>query len=137
MFIQVRRFTLLVVVTFMLGCGKDKAVDRELGASHISRVAGAANTARIIAAAQEPKMWLTYGGSHDEHRHSALAQINRDTLSDLRVGWVYERAKPRGAEATPLVIDEVMYVTGSWSIVYARDARTGQELWVYDPKVSG
>ena len=58
-------------------------------------------------------------------------------MSDLGVGWVYERAKPRGAEATPLVIDEVMHVTGSWSIVYARDARTGQELWVYHPKVSG
>ena len=60
----------------MLGCDKDKAVDRKLGASHISIVAGAANTAKIIAAVQEPKVWLTYGGSYDEHRHSALAQIN-------------------------------------------------------------
>ncbi len=137
MFIQVRGFTLMLIVTFLFGCGKDKALHGEPGPSHISKAAGAVNTKRIIAAAQEPEMWLTYGGSYDEHRHSTLAQINRDTLSDLGVGWVYEMAKPRGAEATPLVIDEVMYVTGSWSIVYALDARTGQELWVYDPKVSG
>ena len=52
-------------------------------------------------------------------RHSALGQINRDTLPDLGVGWIYETAKPRGAEATPLVVDGVMYVSSAWSVVYA------------------
>jgi len=39
--------------------------------------------------------------------------------------WVYEMDKPRGAEATPIVVDGVMYVTGSWSVVYAIDAKNG------------
>ncbi|GIR82603.1 MAG: hypothetical protein CM15mP84_03510 [Cellvibrionales bacterium] len=41
------------------------------------------------------------------------------------------------AEATPLVVDGVMYVSSAWSVVYALDAKTGEELWVYDPQVSG
>jgi quinohemoprotein ethanol dehydrogenase len=82
-------------------------------------------------------MWLSYGGSYDETRHSSLASINGDTIQDLGVDWVYEMDKPRGAEATPIVVDGVMYVTGSWSVVYAIDARTGKELWTYDPEVSG
>src|SRR5262249_48706435 len=41
----------------------------------------------------------------------------------------------RGLEATPLVIDGVMYTTGSWSVVFAIDARTGKEIWTYDPQV--
>ena len=95
------------------------------------------DTDRIKAAASEPEMWLTYGGGYDEQRHSALGQINRDTLPELGLGWVYEMAKPRGAEATPIVVDGVMYVSSAWSVVYALDAKTGDELWVYDPKVSG
>ena len=50
---------------------------------------------------------------------------------------MYETAKPRGAEATPIVVDGVMYVSSAWSVVYALDAKTGEELWVYDPEVSG
>ena len=44
-------------------------------------------------------------------------------------------ARTRGVEATPLVVDGVMYTTSAWSIVYALDAKTGRELWVYDPQV--
>ena len=95
------------------------------------------DTNRITAAADEPEVWLTYGGTYDEQRHSGLGQINRDTLPELGVGWVYETAKPRGAEATPIVVDGVMYVSSAWSVVYALDAKTGEELWVYDPEVSG
>ena len=43
----------------------------------------------------------------------------------------------RGLEATPIVADGVMYITGSWSKVSALDAKTGKELWTYDPKVPG
>ncbi|MEE4201995.1 MAG: PQQ-dependent dehydrogenase, methanol/ethanol family [Halieaceae bacterium] len=95
------------------------------------------STSRLLNAASEPENWLSYGGSYDEQRHSALSAVNRDTLSQLGVGWVYEMRKPRGQEATPVVVDGVMYLTSSWSIVYALDARTGEELWVYDPEVSG
>ena len=56
-------------------------------------------------------------------------------LVRLGLAWTYEMRTNRGASATPLVVDGVMYVTSAWSLVYALDAVTGQERWVYDPKV--
>ena len=112
------------VSTFLVACGSEQPTSTEVAEAP-------------SAAAAEPEMWLTYGGSYDETRHSQLGQINGDTIQNLGVDWVFEMDKPRGAEATPVVVDGVMYVTGSWSIVYAVDARTGEELWTYDPKVSG
>ena len=125
----------LVAAAVVSACGdSDTPLETQVEAS--SAVA-AVDTQRIMNAAEEPEMWLTYGGSYDETRHSSLASINGDTVQNLGVDWVYTMDKPRGAEATPIVVDGVMYVTGSWSVVYAVDARTGEELWTYDPKVSG
>ena len=136
-----RQLTAAATLAILAGCGgsdqsTDAAVDTAPIADAKPQVA-AVDTARIAAAAEQPEHWLSYGGSYGETRHSSLEQINRDTINDLGVAWVYEMAKPRGVEATPLVVDGVMYVTGSWSVVYALDARTGEELWSYDPKVAG
>lgn len=79
--------------------------------------------------------WLTYGGTHDEQRHSRLTKINMDTLNDLGVAWTYDLKTGRGIETTPIVADGVMYATSSWSVLHALDAKTGKELWVYDPAV--
>ena len=130
-----RWISIVLVASAIAACDQqpEEAVATPAGAT----VAAQVDTDRIKAAASEPEMWLTYGGGYDEQRHSALGKINRDTLPELGVGWVYEMAKPRGAEATPIVVDGVMYVSSAWSVVYALDAKTGEELWVYDPKVSG
>ena len=129
----------LFITSLVAACGDADApqtsVTPQVGDASAS--VAAVDTQRIMNAAQEPEMWLSYGGSYDETRHSSLASINGDTIQDLGVDWVYEMDKPRGAEATPIVVDGVMYVTGSWSVVYAIDARTGKELWTYDPEVSG
>ena len=94
----------------------------------------AVNTARIVESSADSE-WLSYGGTYDEQRHSTLTQINRDTVSDLGVAWTYDLATNRGVESTPIVVDGVMYVTSAWSIVYALDAVTGEELWVHEPDV--
>ena len=134
-----RALIAFAVMTSLVACGGQSDDTVTATTSMAASDAGVArvDTDRIKAAAEEPEMWLTYGGTYDEQRHSALGQINRDTLPELGVGWVYETAKPRGAEATPLVVDGVMYVSSAWSVVYALDAKTGEELWVYDPEVSG
>ena len=93
------------------------------------------DTARIVHADTEPHNWLTHGRTYSEQRHSPLAQINPDTVGKLGVAWTYELKTARGASATPIVVDGVMFVTSSWSLVYALDAATGREVWVYDPKV--
>jgi quinohemoprotein ethanol dehydrogenase len=79
--------------------------------------------------------WLSYGRDYYEQRFSPLNQINDKNAAQLSLAWQMDTATDRGLEATPLVVDGVMYTTGSWSVTYAVDARTGQQLWKYDPEV--
>ncbi|MDX2233866.1 MAG: PQQ-dependent dehydrogenase, methanol/ethanol family [Hyphomonadaceae bacterium] len=93
----------------------------------------AVDAARIERA--DPVEWLSYGRTYDEQRHSPLDRINKDTVPQLGLAWSYELATNRGVETTPIVVDGVMYVTSAWSVVYALDAKTGAEKWVFDPEV--
>lgn len=95
----------------------------------------AVDEARLLAADSEPGQWMSHGRTYSEQRFSPLTQINADTIGKLGLAWSYELREPRAAEATPIVVDRVMYVTSAWSIVHALDAKTGRELWVYDPQV--
>lgn len=91
--------------------------------------------ARLNDAAATPNEWLSYGFDREETRHSPLTGIDTTNVADLGVAWTYDLATSRGVESTPIVVDGVMYVTSAWSVVYALDAKTGEELWVYDPAV--
>jgi quinohemoprotein ethanol dehydrogenase len=79
--------------------------------------------------------WLSYGRDYYEQRFSPLTEINDGNADKLGLAWQFETATERGLEATPLVVDGVMYTTASWSVTYAVDARTGKQLWKYDPEV--
>jgi len=70
-------------------------------------------------------------------RYSPLNAINRDTVEEVRPVWAFSLGgeKQRGQESQPLVKDGVMYVTGSYSRVWAIDARTGEELWQYEARL--
>jgi quinohemoprotein ethanol dehydrogenase len=96
--------------------------------------AGAVDLARLRAAAQEPQNWYTGGRDQDGTYFSPLSQINADNVAKLGFAWDYDLGNPmRGQEATPIVVDGVMYTSGTWGYVYAVDAATGAELWRYDP----
>lgn len=90
---------------------------------------------RILSADQEPHNWLSHGRTYDEQRSSPLQNITPQNISGLGLAWYYDFETQRGMEATPLVADGRLYVTSSWSRVYAFDAKTGAPLWQYDPKV--
>jgi quinohemoprotein ethanol dehydrogenase len=79
--------------------------------------------------------WPSYGLDYREQRFSPLKQIDRDSVGKLGLAWYFDADYTRGIEATPIVVDGIMYVTGSWSVVYALDAKTGQLLWKFDPQV--
>lgn len=79
--------------------------------------------------------WPSHGLDYAETRFSRLTQINADNVKDLGLAWSYNLESARGVEATPLVVNGVMYVTAPWSVVYAIDARTGNRIWTYDPEV--
>ncbi len=95
----------------------------------------AVDDARLVAAASEPDQWLTYGGSYSEQRYSTLDKINEANAAQLGLAWYADIGTRRGVEATPLVVDGVIYTTASWSVVLAYDAQSGKQLWRYDPKV--
>ncbi len=87
------------------------------------------------AASPDPADWLAHGRTWDEQRHSPLGQIDSSNVAELGLGWAFATGSKRGLEATPIVVDGVMYVTGTWSVVYALDAATGKVRWFHDPKV--
>ena len=90
---------------------------------------------RIAAADSEPGNWLSHGRTYDEQRYSPLDQINTDNIASLGLAWHWDTDTKRGLESTPIVVDGVMFSTGSWSVVWAHDAKTGELLWKYDPQV--
>src|SRR5215813_5561695 len=80
--------------------------------------------------------WVTYGRTYSEQRYSTLKQIDTKNVSRLGLAWSYEVGPGGGPqEATPLFANGVLYGITNWSITFAVDARTGKEIWRYDPQV--
>ncbi len=121
-----RSFILFITATVFIvftSCNQNKFVN--------------ADDAVLANAAAHPEQWLTHGLNYNEDRYSLLTQINKDNVKTLGLAWVTDLGSKRGLEATPLVADGVMYLSGVWSTVFAVDAKTGKEIWKYDPKVPG
>ena len=87
---------------------------------------------RLVNAAEEPQNWLTYSGTYASQRYSALTQINLENVDDLETKWVFQSRTSHHFQATPLVVDGIMYVTQPPNDVVALDARTGRVFWVYE-----
>ncbi len=121
-----------LVTSGLVACGSHET---EAPAAPSAKPVAAVDDARLLAAASEPDNWLTYGGSYSEQRYSTLDQLNEGNAAQLGLAWYAETGTNRGVEATPIVVDGVIYTTASWSIVLAFEARTGQQLWRYDPQV--
>ena len=79
--------------------------------------------------------WTTTGGDFAERHYSALGQVTPENVGTLGLAWYADLEADRGQEATPLVVDGVLYNTEPWNIVTAYDGRTGKVLWRYDPQV--
>ncbi len=90
---------------------------------------------RAINANAEPENWLLHGRTYDEQRFSPLTQINTESIDDLSLAWHFETGTVRGLEASPIIVDGRMYTTGPWGVVFALDAKTGEQLWFFDPQV--
>src|SRR6185369_10368477 len=81
--------------------------------------------------------WLTYGKSQSETRYSPLKQIDASNVKRLGLEWTYVvGAGGYNQEGTPLVWNNTIYGITTWSVVFALDARTGKEIWKWDPEVN-
>jgi quinohemoprotein ethanol dehydrogenase len=102
----------------------------------MARPAGSIDTERMKAAATEPGNWLTPGRDQQGTYYSPLTRINSRNVGRLGFAWDYDLGTYRGQEATPIVVDGVMYTSGTWGYVYAVDAATGKQVWRYDPQAT-
>jgi alcohol dehydrogenase (cytochrome c) len=87
---------------------------------------------RLLKADQEPGNWLMYSGTYNGWRFSKLNQITAQNVKNLRVKWLFQGRHVEKFETTPLVIDGVMYLTRPENAIYALDALTGRQLWMYE-----
>ncbi|MDE8345496.1 MAG: PQQ-dependent dehydrogenase, methanol/ethanol family [Acidocella sp.] len=137
---RIGRASLMASVATMLLCGAASAqtnASTGLSAKQIKAATDKVTGAAIIANAKTSDNWPTISGDYWENRFSHLTSINADNVKSLGLVWTYDMKSTRGVEATPVVVDGIMYVTAPWSIVHAIDVRTGNEIWSYDPKVPG
>jgi PQQ-dependent dehydrogenase (methanol/ethanol family) len=90
---------------------------------------------RRLSGADRNSEWIAAGRTLSEQRFSPLTQIDTKSVGALGLAWSGDMDTERGQEATPIVVDGVLYVTSAWSKLFAYDAATGRPLWSYDPKV--
>ena len=83
---------------------------------------------------KNPSRWLTFSGNYTGQRHSPLKQITPENVRRLVAQWTFQAegmAIGRGFEATPLILDGVMYISGTGNYAWAVDMRTGRQIWRY------
>jgi alcohol dehydrogenase (cytochrome c) len=91
---------------------------------------------RILNAGKEPQNWLTYSGGVSSQRYSTLNQITPDNVKNLELQWIFQSRSLERYEATPLVVDGVMYTVQNPDDVLALDAVTGRIYWTYSYQTS-
>ena len=87
---------------------------------------------RLLNADDEPHNWLTYSGTYSSNRHTKLDQIRPDNVADLELSWIFQAGSLEAFQATPLVVDGIMYLTEPVNNVVALDAKRGSVFWKYE-----
>ena len=86
---------------------------------------------RILGANAEPQNWLTHSGGVLGQRYSQLTEVTPNNVRNLELRWVFQALSLEKFEATPLVVDGVLYTVQAPNDVVALDAATGRVFWVY------
>lgn len=86
---------------------------------------------RLLNAEQEPENWLSYSGTLSNHRYSLLDQITTANVQDLRLQWIWQARSLEKFEATPLVVDGILYTVQAPNDIVALDAATGRVFWTF------
>ena len=116
-----------------------RLISKVAGGEVAPPVVAGVNYDRILNARSEPQNWLTYYGAYNGQRYSPLDQINTENVKRLLPAWVFQAgttgliagASTYSFEATPIVVDGVMFLSGWDGWVWALDAKTGTEIWRY------
>lgn len=97
---------------------------------------GSVATAAEDAGSADPNNWPQYHRTYNAWRFSPLKQIDKSNVKKLKVAWIHQPGNiTHGLQATPIVIDGVLYYISAYNNVWAVDAATGKSLWKYAPKL--
>src|SRR4029453_1616686 len=88
-------------------------------------------TEELLDGLANPSRWLTHSGDYAGQRFSPLTQITPANASNLAAQWTFQTGVNNKFEATPIVIDGMLYVTGALNHAWAIDGRTGRQIWHY------
>ena len=129
------RTTLAAMAIYSLALG---AVHAESGPNEGAQAkrSGDVTNARLADSVTVANNWMVQGGNFGGTNFSPLDQINAANVSRLKPAWVANIDSALGLVAEPLVVDGVAYITAPFSVVYAIDATTGEQLWHFDPEVN-
>jgi quinohemoprotein ethanol dehydrogenase len=135
---------LIVLMALAIGwCqgARQVAIADELPAPQRSRGAtapeGWVDRARVRTLDQEKGIWPLSGRDVGGTFYSPLTQINAETVGALGFAWEFKTGGYRTLEATPIVVDGLMFTSGNWGAVYALDATSGRLMWQFDPYADG
>ena len=127
-------FFCLLNLAFVSACETDN--DHRQSASGNDLAHNGSTTDLQPSAAQlQSGSWLTGGGDYQQAYYSPLEQINRKNVAELGYAWHIDLPSEHGYEATPLMVDGVLYGSGPQGIAFAVDAASGQALWQFDPQI--
>jgi quinohemoprotein ethanol dehydrogenase len=129
-----RHISIVILVALLGACGGEQT-SQDASEAVATITHGAVDDVRLRSAAGSGEDWPAHGRTWSEQRYSPLASIHADNVAGLQRRWSFATGTSRGLEATPIVVDGTMYATGTWSVVWALDARSGALLWEYDPQV--
>jgi alcohol dehydrogenase (cytochrome c) len=101
------------------------------GAAATAVGAQSITSADIMKGLSDPTRWLTIYGDYAGARHSPLTQITPANAAQLQPRWTFQTGVIGNFEATPVVLDGVLYFTGALNNAWAIDARTGKQIWAY------
>jgi quinohemoprotein ethanol dehydrogenase len=131
--LHLSRLTVLTAAVVCIGSSANVVAQQKAPAPVNAEVLKNAGT----AADKLQGSWLSYGHSQNETRFSPLKQIDTSNAKQLGLAWSYVAGAGGGnQEGTPLVWNDTLYGITTWSVVFALDARTGKELWRWDPEIN-
>src|SRR6266403_511442 len=127
--------TLAAVASFLTGPVFAQETKQETKKTSGQAMVSPMTQDRLNAAGKSASNFLLTNGNYAQTRFHPAKQISRDNVKNLHVAWIFQTEVKESLETSPIVIDGVMYVTTSFSHVYALDAKTGAEIWHYKHKM--
>ncbi len=121
----------LIIVLFLMSCDIKPTFQQKMPGKKLGHI----TNSRLISVGNEPEVWLTGGRDYHQSYFSPLNSINDKNITKVGYAWSYDIDTTHGFEATPIVVDGIMFSSGPTGTVYAIEATTGEEIWSFTPSI--